>query len=312
MITEITINNHSIKAKEYNGIRVITFKDIDLVHNRPDGTARKRFHDNKNHFIEGIDYFVRKTDEAKREYGIVAPNGLVLITESGYLMLVKSLSDALAWKVQRMLVEQYFHTKEDTANVQFVHKYWHGEPVVTLKDISDWAGKDKHPTYQIRYFLQHFPSIRLNQDYYLLMQDDISEFKMENPAYPKGCNKLVLVNQSGLKKIIRLLNIQAKKSELLFGNIREQSLLDAPKISVCTETEYVQIPDSPEIVQQIESIKNKTIALEVLLDLLNRHDYTKQLYQSRLQAITSVSAEIFRDVMGLEDFKPIITYHKKG
>lgn len=43
-----------------------------------------------------------------KEFGIVAPNGLVLITEQGYLMLVKSFTDNLAWKVQRDLVNNYF------------------------------------------------------------------------------------------------------------------------------------------------------------------------------------------------------------
>ena len=107
----IVINNHELKAKEFNGQRVVTFKDIDTVHERPDGTARKRFSDNRKHFIEGEDYFVRKTDEAKKEFGVTAPNGLTLITESGYLMLVKSLTDDLAWEVQRKLVKSYFNRK---------------------------------------------------------------------------------------------------------------------------------------------------------------------------------------------------------
>lgn len=104
----IKIGNQQIFTKEYNGQRVVTFKDIDTVHERPDGTARKRFNDNKKRFIEGEDYFVRNSDEAKNEYGIVAPNGLVIITEQGYLMLAKSLTDDLAWKVQRDLVNTYF------------------------------------------------------------------------------------------------------------------------------------------------------------------------------------------------------------
>lgn len=108
----IHVGNRDISVKEYNGQRVVTFKDIDDVHNRPDGTARKRFNDNKKHFVEGEDYFVRKTDEAKTEFNIVAPNGLVLVTEQGYLMLVKSFTDDLAWEVQRKLVNDYFRAKK--------------------------------------------------------------------------------------------------------------------------------------------------------------------------------------------------------
>lgn len=108
----IKICTYDISTKEYSSQRVITFKDIDTVHERPDGTARKRFNDNKDRFVEGEDFFVRKTDEAKNEFGIVAPNGLMLLTEQGYLMLVKSFTDNLAWDVQRKLVNGYFRSKQ--------------------------------------------------------------------------------------------------------------------------------------------------------------------------------------------------------
>lgn len=43
----IKIGSQEIAVKEYQGQRVVTFKDIDMVHERPEGTARKRFNDNK-------------------------------------------------------------------------------------------------------------------------------------------------------------------------------------------------------------------------------------------------------------------------
>lgn len=114
----VKVNQQNVLVKEYKGQRVVTFKDIDLVHERPEGTARRNFNTNKQHLIEGEDYFVRNSYEAKKEYGITAPNGLVLLTESGYLMLVKSFTDDLAWKVQRQLVKTYFSWKEDKVNKQ--------------------------------------------------------------------------------------------------------------------------------------------------------------------------------------------------
>lgn len=104
----VEINSKEVVVKEFRGQRVITFKDIDRVHERPSGTTRKRFNDNKKHFILGEDYFVRNSDEAKEEFGVTAPNGMYLITEQGYLMLVKSFTDDLAWTVQRQLVNNYF------------------------------------------------------------------------------------------------------------------------------------------------------------------------------------------------------------
>lgn len=104
----VKIGGAEVAVKEYRGQRVVTFKDIDQCHGRPEGTARRNFNTNKQHLIKGTDYFVRNSYEAQKEYGITAPNGLTLITESGYLMLVKSFTDDLAWDIQRQLVNSYF------------------------------------------------------------------------------------------------------------------------------------------------------------------------------------------------------------
>ena len=52
--------------------------------------------------------------DEKRPIGIetVSPRGTALITEQGYLMLVKSFTDDLAWTVQRQLVNGYFKTRK--------------------------------------------------------------------------------------------------------------------------------------------------------------------------------------------------------
>lgn len=135
----VRINKHDVDVKEYNGQRVVTFKDIDMVHERPDGTAGRNFRENKKHFIEGEDYFRRNPSEAKMEYDIVAPNGLTLLTESGYLMLVKSFTDELAWSVQRKLVKIYFNRKkrmspEEMMRVQLGMIDGHEERISKLED----------------------------------------------------------------------------------------------------------------------------------------------------------------------------------
>lgn len=104
----VEINSKEVVVKEFKGQRVVTFKDIDRVHERPDGTARTAFNRNRKHFIEGQDYFVCKTYEARELFGMSAPNGVLLMTEQGYLMLVKPFTDDLAWTVQRQLVNNYF------------------------------------------------------------------------------------------------------------------------------------------------------------------------------------------------------------
>lgn len=109
------INNIDLSVKEFNKLRVVTFKDIDMLHERVEGTAKRNFNENKKHLIENVDYFlVKPADVQKYEIRTSEINnrGTYLITESGYLMLVKSLQDDLAWKVQRELVNNYFRAKE--------------------------------------------------------------------------------------------------------------------------------------------------------------------------------------------------------
>lgn len=103
----VTICGHQLPIVEYQGQRVVTLAMIDEVHERPEGTARRNFNEHRPRFIETEDYFVRNSSEA-RQMGITAPNGLTLLTESGYLMLVKSFTDDLAWEIQRQLVRSYF------------------------------------------------------------------------------------------------------------------------------------------------------------------------------------------------------------
>ncbi|HBF1016369.1 phage antirepressor KilAC domain-containing protein [Clostridioides difficile] len=114
----VLINNKELQIKEFKGERVVTFKEVDLVHERVDGTAGRNFRENKKHFIEDEDYFYLEGKELsiiKQTTNFVGSNAreLILLTESGYLMLVKSLTDDLAWTVQRELVNNYFRVKEN-------------------------------------------------------------------------------------------------------------------------------------------------------------------------------------------------------
>ncbi|MDN5491560.1 MAG: phage antirepressor KilAC domain-containing protein [Acinetobacter sp.] len=111
----VTIADKALSIVEYLGNRVVTFSMIDLVHGRPEGTAKRNFQQNKQHLVLGEDYYL--IDYAKknelRTFDIDVPTrGLTVITESGYLMLVKSFTDDLAWKVQKQLVKGYFKAKE--------------------------------------------------------------------------------------------------------------------------------------------------------------------------------------------------------
>lgn len=111
----VLINNKGLEVKEFKGQRVVTLKDIDWLHQRVAGTAKRNFNANKKHLLENVDYYFVKPADVRR-YEIrtseINNSGTYLITESGYLMLVKSFTDDLAWDVQRKIVNSYFRVKE--------------------------------------------------------------------------------------------------------------------------------------------------------------------------------------------------------
>lgn len=119
----VKIEGTELAIREYNGQRVVTLKDIDRVHEKKADTAKKSFQKHKKHFILGEDYFEITRKELGERYSpkekIMGNPSLItyLLTESGYLMIVKTFSDDLSWQVQRQLVNAYFKAKVQSQTV---------------------------------------------------------------------------------------------------------------------------------------------------------------------------------------------------
>lgn len=119
----VKINNVELGIKEYKKERVVTAWDIGKVHNRDVGEINKIFNRNKDKFILNEDYFILKIKEFSERFKTIQdfiPNNvkeIVLFTESGYLMLVKTFTDDLSWEIQRQLVKGYFKLKELKSSV---------------------------------------------------------------------------------------------------------------------------------------------------------------------------------------------------
>lgn len=103
---------------EYRNQRVITLELIDRLHERPPGTASRNFHENRDRFTEGDDFFRLSRDEIRLLGMSPGPKGLITLTESGYLVLVKSFTDDRAWRVQKALINVYFRSKETTGDLK--------------------------------------------------------------------------------------------------------------------------------------------------------------------------------------------------
>ena len=66
MKNSIEINGVDLQVKIWNGQRVVTFADIDRVHEKAEGTAKRTFHKYKQYFTENHDYFIVKPEDFRK------------------------------------------------------------------------------------------------------------------------------------------------------------------------------------------------------------------------------------------------------
>lgn len=226
----IAIGNTNVAIKEYKGQRVVTFKDIDTVHGRPDGTARRNFNRNKEHFIEGEDFYKITPNEFRTAIGSMdkrQQNDVTLLTESGYLMLAKSFTDKVAWDVQRALVKAYFRAKQEhTPEYEqlkleekpyvYVDKFYKGEPVLTSADIEYFSKINRS---KIDHTLRRICTE--NTDYRYLTRSELSEFKRENPKLVCNFSHAFVIFKSGFDKLMKHFGAAVETPKIMIEEKKE-------------------------------------------------------------------------------------------
>lgn len=112
----ISIQGADVTRIEYRGEPVVTFAMVDSVHQRPDGTAKRNFGENKSRFVEGEDFISAPhnaiwSDEIRTTKG-GNRKPIVLLPRRGYLKLTKPMNDDRAWAVQGEMIDRYFMVEQ--------------------------------------------------------------------------------------------------------------------------------------------------------------------------------------------------------
>lgn len=130
----LEINGVKIERKEWEGKSVISSYDISRIHNRPVKRVNESFKRNVDKFVESEDFFRVLADNSMRS--VIATGSFKhsnnkfenLFTERGYLKLTKTFNDDFSWKVQDILIDEYFNMKKLRNAIAS------GEIEITMKD----------------------------------------------------------------------------------------------------------------------------------------------------------------------------------
>ena len=205
----VKIANNEFEVKEYNGLRLVTLDDVDKVHNRPKGTAKRNFNQHKEQLVKDEDYFEISPYEIRTNKIMQISNALrrdmIFLTEMGYLMLVKSFTDDLAWKVQRQLVNNYFRVKQEPTQLtiepiaELQRKTYKGIPVMVINDLAQVLGLSKYTAYwRVR---------QSNIPYIVLQGKNLFDFKAENSGFAVQTKSLAIMFYEDVLEFCRVLNL---------------------------------------------------------------------------------------------------------
>lgn len=104
--------------KYYAGQPVITLSEVDMIHEKKGGSARRNLNYHADRFLEGVDYYAVPLSQYREQYeaNLGSKRGnpnidVILLTETGYMLLAKTFNDDLAWSIQRALIQTYFRAK---------------------------------------------------------------------------------------------------------------------------------------------------------------------------------------------------------
>ena len=111
---------NELQIVEYEGIRVVTTKQVAEAYGATPKKVSNNFNANKKRYTEGKHYFLLQGDELKEFLDLSRISGqdkrppkLYLWTQRGALLLAKSINTDTAWEAYERLVDFYFEVQEE-------------------------------------------------------------------------------------------------------------------------------------------------------------------------------------------------------
>ncbi len=146
---DITINDTTITVKEYDNIRVLTFKDIEKLHTLSHGTVYRTFKKYQKYFTPNEDYYLlKKSDLTDITHYIglkdtITNRGTYLLTLSGYSLIAKSITDETSYLITKEIISKYFNNVKSDNKIKTDDKY------ISVKDFAKQMGYSTDWVYKL-------------------------------------------------------------------------------------------------------------------------------------------------------------------
>lgn len=170
---------------------------------------------------------------------------------------------------------------------EYFDKTYNGQPVLSILDISKMTGI-KRAT--LDWKLREKSIFRKGFDFYKLEAETLNDFKLENPKVPRMVAHMNVVTRMGFSKLMKICGIQIESPKCFTVN---KSETEKPK------TEYAVVLGNSYIQSIISRIKKQMVAVDVLIDKLNRYNIEINDMNSLRKTLGNLGMELGCEISGL-------------
>lgn len=284
----LEINGVRIERKEYKGNSVLTPWDISEIHKKEIRKINQQLKRNLEYFQENNDFFTLTREEFSKSQNVILekmpPNlkEIKLFTERGYLKLTKTFTDEFSWKVQDILIDEYFNMKKLRNALE------NGEIEIVPKT------PEKHPVSEYELKQQEInlinaensrESIKLSKGQLLKsIADEISNEKMKNTLLIHSANtvagKEILLPEAVEKPSFDTVKIAEKLKEKygilisanMLGRIANEHHLKT------SEYGYLAYDKAKSSIKQVESFRYYENVVDKFYEIISNDQKLKERY----------------------------------
>lgn len=284
----LEINGVRIERKEYKGNSVLTPWDISEIHKKEIRKINQQLKRNLEYFQENNDFFTLTREEFSKSQNVILekmpPNlkEIKLFTERGYLKLTKTFTDEFSWKVQDILIDEYFNMKKlrnalENGEIEIVPKTPEKHPV------SEYEPKQQE--INLINAENSRESIKLSKGQLLKsIADEISNEKMKNTLLIHSANtvagKEILLPEAVEKpsydaaKIVEKLEQKygISISTNMLGRIANEHHLKT------AEYGYLAYDKAKSSIKQVESFRYYENAIDKFYEIISSDQKLKERY----------------------------------